>query len=129
VAHDICNKKEQMRIMRESVMHVVRAYNSIVRDVGPEERRLFIDHIRKLDRRIGQGLSKLTWQNKGMIEMYVKDCCATCSEVHAVVREFKDCKLTIGKIVRQIGTSMLLRVDKNQIYESGAFEKVGYFDS
>lgn len=55
VAHDLCNKKEQMRIMRESVLLVVRSYNEIVRDINPEERRLFVDHIRKLDRRISQG--------------------------------------------------------------------------
>ncbi|KAJ1443007.1 dynein heavy chain, N-terminal region 1-domain-containing protein, partial [Ochromonadaceae sp. CCMP2298] len=54
VAHDLCNKKEQLRIMRENVMLVVRAYNDIIRDVNPEERRLFLDHIRKLDRRISQ---------------------------------------------------------------------------
>ena len=44
--------------MRENVMLVVRAYNNIVRDVNPEERRLFVDHIRKLDRRISQGMTK-----------------------------------------------------------------------
>ena len=45
--------------MRENVMLVVRAYNNIVRDVNPEERRLFVDHIRKLDRRISQGMTKV----------------------------------------------------------------------
>lgn len=42
--------------MRENVMLVVRAYNDIIRDMSPDERRLFLDHIRKLDRRIGQGI-------------------------------------------------------------------------
>ncbi len=65
VAHDLCNKKEQLRIMREHVMLVVRAYNDIVRDINADEKRLFLDHIRKLDRRIGQGMTKLTWQNRG----------------------------------------------------------------
>jgi dynein heavy chain len=123
VAHDLCNKKEQLRIMRENVMLVVRAYNDIIRDANAEERRLFIDHIRKLDRRISQGMTKLTWQNRGMIEIYVKDCCHHCHEVHSVVRDFKECKATINRIHRQITSAMLLRVDKNQIYEGGVFEK------
>ena len=123
VAHDLCNKKEQLRVMRENVMLVVRAYNDIIRDVNPEERRLFIDHIRKLDRRIGQGMTKLTWQNRGMIDMYVRDCCSNCAEVHAVVREFKDCKSTVQRIQRQTASTLLLRVDKNQIYEGGVFER------
>jgi dynein heavy chain len=63
VAHDLCNKKENLRIMRENVMLVVRAYNDIIRDLNADEKRLFLDHIRKLDRRIGQGMTKLTWQN------------------------------------------------------------------
>ena len=86
MAHDLCNKKEQLRIMRENVMLVVRAYNDIIRDANAEERRLFLDHIRKLDRRISQGMTKLTWQNRAMIEIYVKDCCSNCHEVHSTSR-------------------------------------------
>jgi dynein heavy chain len=122
LAHDICNKKEQLRVMREHVMLVVRAYNDIIRDINAEEKRLFMDHMRKLDRHIGQGLTKLTWQSKGTSEMYVKDCVSYCAEVHAVVREFKDCKTTIAKLTKQMGSLLLLRVDKNQIYEEGVFE-------
>lgn len=122
-AHDLCNKKEQLRVMRENVMQVVRAYNEIIRDLTSEERRLFIDHIRKLDRRIGQGMTKLTWQNRGMIEIYVKDCCTNCHDVHSVVRDFKHCKQSIHKLQKQIGSTLLVRVDKNQIYEGGVFER------
>jgi len=123
VAHDLCNKKEQLRVMRENVMLVVRAYNDIIRDINAEEKRLFLDHIRKLDRRIGQGLTKLTWQNRNMIEMYVKDCCTNCHDVHNVVKEFKDCKSFINRLTKQIGLALLIRIDKNQIYEGGIFEK------
>lgn len=122
IAHDICNKKEQLRVMRENVMVVVRAYNDIVRDINQEERRLFLDHMRKLDRRIGQGLVKLTWQSKNMIEMYVRDCCTNCSEVHAVVKEFKECKTVVARTCKHMSSVLLLRVDKNQVYEGGVFE-------
>ena len=123
VAHDLCNKRESLRVMRELVMLVVRAYNDIINDLNAEERRLFIDHIRKLDRRIGQGLSKLTWQSKNMIEMYVRDCVTNCQEVYVSIREFKDCKNSITRTSRQINTLLLLRIDKNQVYEGGLFEK------
>lgn len=121
-AHDICNKKEQLRIMRENVAHIVRAYNDIIRDINAEERRLFIDHLRKLDRRISQGLFKLTWQSKNMIDMYVKDCVVNCQETHAIVKEFKDCKNTVHRICKQISSAMVLKVDKNVIYEESVFE-------
>lgn len=122
VAHDLSNKKEQLRVARERVMMVVRAYNDIIRDIGTDERHLFIDHLRRLDRRIGPGMAKLTWLSKNVVEMFVKDCCASSQETHSVVREFKESKVTIAKISKQIGTSLLLRIDKNQIYEGGVFE-------
>ena len=116
------NKKEQLRVARERVMMVVRTYNDIIRDIGTEERHLFIDHLRRLDRRIGPGMAKLTWLSKNVVEMFVKDCCQSSYETHSVVREFKESKVTIAKISKQIGASLLLRIDKNQIYEGGVFE-------
>ena len=122
VAHDICNKKEQLRVMREHVMLIVRSYNDILRDINNEERRLFIDHIRRLDRRITQGMGKLTWSSKNMIEMYVRDCCGHCAEVHAVVREFKECKNIVNRLCKQISGALLLKVDKNLVYDENVFE-------
>ena len=122
VAHDLSNKKEQLRVARERVMMVVRAYNDIVGDIGTDERHLFIDHLRRLDRRIGPGMTKLTWLSKNVVELFVKDCCCSCQETHSIVKEFKESKIAIAKICRQIGASVLLRIDKNQIYEGGVFE-------
>ena len=122
VAHDLSNKKEVMRIARERVMTVVRAYNDIVRDLGTDERHLFIDHLRRLDRRIAPGMVKLTWTSKNVVEMFVKDCCTSCQEMHAMVREFKEAKQVVTKISKQIGASSLLRIDKSVIYEGGLFE-------
>jgi dynein heavy chain len=121
-AHDLSNKKEQLRVARERVMMVVRAYNEIIREISTDERHLFVDHLRRLDRRIGPGMAKLTWQSKNVVEMFVRDCCASSTETHAVVKEFKDAKVTIARISKQIGSSILLRIDKNQIYEGGVFE-------
>jgi dynein heavy chain len=33
IAHDLCNKRDVLRVMRELVMLVVRAYNDILRDI------------------------------------------------------------------------------------------------
>lgn len=121
-AHDICNKRETLRVMREHVMLVVLAHNDIVRVISAEEKRLFGDLLRRLDRRISQGFSKLTWQSKNMIEMYVRDCCATCHEVLHVVKDFKDSKHVIDSACKAIASSLLLKLDKNVIYGEGLFE-------
>lgn len=121
-AHDICNKRETLRVMREHVMLVVLAHNDIVRVISAEEKRLFGDLLRRLDRRISQGFTKLTWQSKNMIEMYVRDCCATCHEVLHVVKEFKESKHVIDNVCKSISSALLLKVDKNVIYDEGMFE-------
>ena len=36
VALDLCNQREKLRVMREHVMLVVRAYNNILVDLAPE---------------------------------------------------------------------------------------------
>ena len=123
VAHDICNKRDVLRIMREQVMLIVGAYNDIVGDIKQEEKRLFVDHMRKLDRRMNQGLNKLTWQSRNMIEMYVKDCLTACSETHAIVKEFSACKSKIAHMCKQINSLIFIKIEKSQIYEGGLFEK------
>jgi len=123
VAHDLCNKRDSLRIMREMVMLVVRSYNEIVRDIDAEHRRLFVDHMRKLDRRMNQGLNKLTWQSKNMIDMYVRDCVVACEEVHIVVKEFKDWKASIARMCKQVMNLLCIKIEKSQIYEGGLFER------
>ncbi len=123
MAHDLCNKREVLRIMREMVMLVVRSYNEIVRDIDQEHRRLFVDHMRKLDRRMNQGLNKLTWQSKNMIDMYVRDCLVACKEVHDVVHDFKECKASIARICKHIMNLTCIKIEKSQIYEGGLFER------
>ena len=120
-AHDLCNQRDKLRIMREQVMLVVRAYNAIIVDLSPEERRLFSDHIRRLDKRINQGLTKLTWAAKGAVEIYVRDCCAHASDVHGVIKTFKTGKQTISNTCRWIANLMLLKIDKNMVYDEAEF--------
>lgn len=123
VAHDICNKREQLRIMREHVMLVVRAYNDILRDLEADERRLFADHVRRLDRRVSQGTTKLNWQSKNVIEMYARDCVQACSEIHGTVREFKATKVAIQRHLRSMQSISLLQIERNVLYEQGVFEQ------
>ncbi|MEO0455852.1 MAG: hypothetical protein AAF152_04615, partial [Cyanobacteria bacterium P01_A01_bin.114] len=113
IAHDMCNQREKLRVMREHVMLVVRAYNSIFDDLTHE--RLFTDHIRKLDKRINQGLGKLTWASKGVVEHFVRDCCAHCNEVHSIVDQFQGGKAVLKRECRNI--ACLLMFDKATVQD------------
>jgi dynein heavy chain len=122
-AHDLCNKRDQVRREREHVMQVVRAYNGIVQLINQEERRLFGDHLRKLNRHLNQGLQKLTWQSKQFIDMFVRDCCHACSELQTVIKEYQDCKLGIDSCCKSLSMVSLIRINKNQVFDSVHFEK------
>lgn len=121
-AHDLYNQKAKFYAMREHVMRIVDAYNKIMCDLSAEERRLFSDHIRKLDKRMNQGLQKLTWMSKGIIEHYVNDCCAHCAEVYTMVCRFKEGKQRISHQCRLASSMLLLQIDKNVTYAHDIFE-------
>ena len=53
--------KDRLRNLRENVMLVVRDYNKIINALSVSERRLFLDKLRALERKVHPGLVKLTW--------------------------------------------------------------------
>jgi len=122
VAHDITNQKEKLRILRENVLLVVCDYNRIIEDLSPQERKLFSEVIRRLDRRIGPGLNKLTWASKGVIEWYVKECRKHCADAYALVREFKTNKDRIRRNCETIASTLLIDIEKNLVHEDGVFQ-------
>jgi dynein heavy chain len=122
IALDICNQKDKLRVLREHVMLVVRDYNHILSELSTEERRLFSDHIRRMDKRINQGVTKLTWASKGIKEWYVRDCLKACEDTSAIVQEFKAGKENIARNCRLIAQTLLIKIEKNYVYEEGVFE-------
>lgn len=73
-ALEVYHKREELRSLREHVMLVVRDYGRVVDMLSPEERNLFRERIRFLDKKVQPGLTKLTWASKGISEYYVADC-------------------------------------------------------
>ncbi|RQM24639.1 hypothetical protein B5M09_005107 [Aphanomyces astaci] len=122
IAHDICNQKEQLRVLREHVTLVVRDYNRILHELSTTERRLFDDIIRKLDRRIQPGLAKLTWLSKGVVEWYVNDCRKHCEATYRIVREFQDNKDVVASNCKMIAGLMHISIERNNVYDDGVFE-------
>ncbi|CEG44893.1 flagellar inner arm dynein 1 heavy chain beta [Plasmopara halstedii] len=122
MAHDICNQKEQLRVLREHVMLVVRDYNRILLDLSSTERRLFQDIIRKLDRRIQPGLQKLTWVSRGVVEWFVADCRKHCESTYKIVQDFQENKNVVIENCRMISGFIHIFIERNTIYDDGVFE-------
>lgn len=56
----------------------------ILRVLSPEERKLFRDRIRQLDKKIQPGLLKLTWSSKGHTDLFLQDCRIQAGKVEAL---------------------------------------------
>lgn len=72
-AVDIYRECENLRVLRENVLLVVRDYNKIISSLDFKERALFRERIRSLDKKIRPGMTKLTWASEG-IEYFVTEC-------------------------------------------------------
>jgi dynein heavy chain len=121
IAHDIMGQQENLRILRENVMLVVRDYNEIMEQLDPDEKNLFQEHIKRLDKRVNAGLLRFTWASKGVIEWYVKDCRKQCNQACNIVLDFKKFKLQIQKCIKRLSTLKVIDIKKNYLYEAGVF--------
>ena len=80
-AAEVYARREELRALRENVLLVVRDYNRIISVLSREERGLFQDRIKFLDKRIHPGFSKLTWASKGISEYFVGECRTEAAKV------------------------------------------------
>ncbi|CAJ0965700.1 unnamed protein product [Ranitomeya imitator] len=105
---DIYQRKEDLRNLRENVLLVVRAYNRIIAALSPEERGLFRERIRFLDKKIQPGLSKLHWSSKGASSAFINDCLLHASKIQQIVDNYKASNLSISRCAQVISETLLL---------------------
>lgn len=115
-------KKEDLRILRENVLLVVRDYNRIIAVLSTEERGLFRERIRSLDKKIHPGLTKLTWASKGISDYFIGECRNNCSKVQDIVDDYKNANLTISKNCKKISEMLLIKIDGKRVYDNLEFE-------
>ncbi|KAJ3123528.1 Dynein heavy chain 2, axonemal [Physocladia obscura] len=119
---EIFSKREELRILRENVLLVVRDYNSILETLSKDELLLFKERIRFLDRKINPGLTNLTWASKGITDYFVKECRRHSQDVQKTVSEFIDANAKIQKNCKIIADTLLWNVENKRIYDLEEFE-------
>lgn len=122
-AVEMYTNQDTLRVLRESVMLVVRDYNTIIDALSPEERRLFFEHLKQIDRKIAPGLAKLSWSDKHIKKWFVKVCRQKCQEVYTIVLKFKENNQKIRDNCERIANTMLVDIEKNTVYEDVDFER------
>ena len=119
-ATEIYRQSEDQRILRENVLLVVRDYNRIISRLQPNERALFRERIRSLDKKIRPGMVKLTWASEGILE-YVNECRVHASKVRATIDNYKSSNRAIGASCRKMCELLLVRIDGKKVYEGEEF--------
>jgi len=64
--------RENLRVLKEYVMLVVRDHNRIIDYMDETESKLFKGHLEQAQRIINPGIVKLKWSSKGILESFVK---------------------------------------------------------
>ena len=121
-AANVYSKREELRVLQENVLLVVRDYNKIVALLTPEERALFKERIRFLDKKVQPGLTKLTWASKGISEYFVNDCRLNSCKLQTVVNHFKASNVSILKSCCLISEILLIKIDPKRVYDDFEFE-------
>ena len=125
-AVEVYSRAEQLRVLRENVLLIVRDYNSIYNSLQPRERALFRERIRLLDKKIRPGLTKLTWALEGVQEFFVMECRSQAFRLRKVIKDYKSSNRLIGNSCRKLSETLFVHLDGKKVYEDDQFAREQY---
>ena len=120
---EIAHRQEDLRVLRERVLLVVRDYNAIWDALNHDERLLFRERIKFLDRKIAPGLTTLTWTAKGTTELFVSEVRKHAHELQKMVWEFKDSNVKIQRSCKLIADTLLVHIEPKRVYTLEEFDQ------
>ena len=95
----------------------------IIAALSLEERGLFKERIKVLDKRIHPGLTKLTWASKNVSDYFVAECRLHASKIQANVDDYKGANMNIRELCVKISEMLLVRIDSKTVYEDLKFDE------
>jgi dynein heavy chain len=114
--------QNHLRVLRESVMLVVRDYNTIIDALKPDEQKLFKFHLDNVDRELKPGIEKLSWNETQVTDWFVASSRACCQQLYQIVLSFKENNRRILQACRTIEACSLMDIESNTVYETQQFE-------
>ncbi|KAK3546101.1 hypothetical protein QTP70_022875 [Hemibagrus guttatus] len=120
----ICQRREDLHILRENVLLLVKEYNRIIGALSPDTLGLFQERIHFLDKKIRPGVSKLLWSSKGATSLFINDCRLHASKVQLLVDEYKAAHLAISQHCSEISELLLVHANGKTVYKDLEFEQV-----
>lgn len=120
---DVYTKREEILHMRESVLTIVLDYNRIIGSLSREERGLFKERIKTLDKRIQPGFSKLTWTKIEAVDEFIQTCRRHASELQSIVDKYKDSLMNCFRWCKKISEELLVKIVCKRPFENLEFEE------
>ena len=90
--------------------------------MSPEERGLFKERIKNLDKRMQHGFTKLTWAKMQAADEYISNCRRHSSELQIVVDKYKASLMECFRCCKQISEHLLVKIDTRKQFENLEFE-------
>ncbi|XP_078389870.1 dynein axonemal heavy chain 2 [Cetorhinus maximus] len=118
---EIYQRREDLRMLRETVLLVVRDYNRILDQLTKEQRNLFRDRIKFLDKKIAPGLSKLQWTARTLSTYFIDDCRMQARLLQLTIDEYKASSLAIKQYACQMSEMLLVHIDSKRTYSDKEF--------
>lgn len=79
----VMNNRENLRVLREFSMVVVREYNQIIDFMDDNERNLFAEHLQATDKIIQPGITRFKWSSKSNVDSFLgRTCRGVCSDLY-----------------------------------------------
>ncbi|VDM31109.1 unnamed protein product [Hydatigera taeniaeformis] len=116
-------RKSELRHLREIVLVMVREYNRILSILNPEEKALFHERIKMLDKKIAPGFAKIQWPVKSMVEFFVNDSRLQICSLQGKVDGYKMANADIRDDCELIAKTLLLKLEPGRIYENDDFNQ------
>ncbi len=116
-------RKFELRHLHEIVLVLVREYNRIMNSLNSEEKALFQERIKMLDKKIAPGFAKVQWPVKSMVEYFVNDSRLHTCNLQSKVDEYKAANANIRGNCELIARTLLLFLEPGRIYENNDFKE------
>lgn len=121
---DVVARTEELRILKEQVLLVVREYNCIQETLPKEQALIFKERLKFLDKKLSAGLSNLIWANggTGVADFFLKETRRHCQDVQTLFQEFNDTHKFVERACHEIAKEIpLWNLDPKAIYDVEEF--------
>ena len=112
-ARNLSENAATLRLLRDTVMLVVRDFNQICDALTATERALFSQHLKRIEKRLAPGLSKYSWTKKYIKEVFVKKCRAECQHTLRLIRQYHAHCKSIRIQQHKMRSIICIQIDKS----------------